>query len=81
MLYNTYKILEKQAKITLQNTAEILGENLVVPVEFDDAQSAELLLKTVEIAKNIDATFILKSKNEIFAHYIQDGFSGHPANV
>ncbi len=71
MLFNTYQELEKREKIFLQNTQDILLQNLIAPIEFDDEYSAKLLLETLQRDKDIKGAFVFDKKGSIFASYIQ----------
>jgi serine phosphatase RsbU (regulator of sigma subunit) len=70
MLFNTYQELEKREKVFLQNTQDILLQNLMAPIEFDDEYSATLLLETLQRDKDIKGAFIFV-KNSVFASYTQ----------
>ena len=70
MLFNTYNELVKREKIFLHNTQDILIQNLIAPIEFDDTYSATLLLKTLERDKDIHGAFILDKNSKIFASYV-----------
>jgi len=69
MLFTTYQELEKREKIFLQNTQDILLQNLIAPIEFDDAYTAKLLLQTLQRDKDIEGAFIFDKKGNIFAAY------------
>ncbi|MEM7315582.1 MAG: ATP-binding protein [Planctomycetota bacterium] len=66
---NTY--LEKRnARIReASSIADLLAENLTAAVSFDDPQSAEALMKSLEISPTIRGAVILNPDEEIFASY------------
>jgi serine phosphatase RsbU (regulator of sigma subunit) len=72
MLFNTYNELVNREQTFLHNTQDILLQNLIAPIEFDDNYSANLLLKTLQRDKDIKGAFVLDSKNKVFASYIEN---------
>ena len=69
MLFNTYNELEKREKIFLHNTQDILSQNLIAPIEFDDNFSAKLLLDTLQRDKDIKGAFVFDKNGKLFANY------------
>jgi len=70
MLFTTYQELLKREKIFLQNTRDILVQNLIAPIEFDDAYSANLLLKTLQRDKDVEGAFVFSKDGSVFTSYI-----------
>jgi len=67
---HTYDHLKIMSKTSISNTAQILAENLMAPIEFGDPDSAILLLNTLKINSIIDGAFIIDAKNEEFASFV-----------
>lgn len=68
----TYVAYEEQAKSSLFNTASILSKNLSASVEFDDTQSANTLLNTLQANKSIEGAFVFNKQKRLFATYIRN---------
>ena len=71
ILFATYQELEKREKIFLQYTQDILLQNLIAPLEFDDAYTAKQLLNTLQRDKDIEGAFIFSKEGAVFASYVQ----------
>ena len=69
---HTYTETKKQTLTSLVNMNHILAENLTAPIEFDDKDGAENLLKTLGIDKNIAGAFIFRNKDEKFASFVRN---------
>jgi len=70
ILFTTYQELVKREKIFLQNTQDILLQNLIAPIEFDDAYSANLLLQTLQRDKDIQGAFVFSKDGTLFTSYV-----------
>ena len=58
---------------SLSQLTKIMGKNLIATIEFDDMDSANSILNTLELDKNIEAAFIFNSDKSTFASYIALG--------
>jgi len=67
---NTTNELKTMSKTSLLNTADILAKNLTAPIEFDDPDSAKMLLDTLEVDSSIEGAFITDAENKLFASFI-----------
>ncbi len=68
---HTYIEYKEQAKNSLFNTANILSKNLSAPIEFDDTQSADILLQTLQTSTDIEGAVVFTKKKQLFAKYIK----------
>ena len=55
---------------SLSQITQIMGQNLIATIEFDDSDSAKGILKALELNKNIDGAFIFKDKDTVFSSYL-----------
>lgn len=68
----TYVEYKEQAKSSLFNTANILAQNLSAPIEFDDAQSANVLVQTLQANTDVEGAFVFTKDKKLFAKYIEN---------
>ena len=69
---HTFVEYQEQAKSSLFNTANILSKNLSASMEFDDKQSATILLNTLQANKNIEGAFVFTKDKQLFVKYIEN---------
>ncbi len=59
-------------KSRLINLSNIMAENLLASLSFDDRQSALNTLYTLKVDNSIDGAFLLENKKNEFAHFINN---------
>ena len=71
VILTTYTFQKDKSKTihALQEVVQIFSYNLSASLTFDDADSANLLLKSLQHDSNIEAAFILDAKKQNFASY------------
>ena len=65
----TYDMQKRSSIKSLSILTDIIGENLIASIEFDDVNSAATLLASLKKNTTIEAAYILKGDQEIFASY------------
>ena len=67
-------VAQKRVKVDTQNLinlSNILSENLIASISFEDKDSAKIMLNSLKTNKNIEGVFIFKKDNIIFTSYIK----------
>jgi len=68
-------IVDKKVKVdirNLTNLSNIISENLVAAVSFDDKDSSSAILNSLRVDSNIEAAFIFKNDTEMFSSFIKE---------
>lgn len=65
----TYKNKKSESVRNLSQLTNILAENLTASIEFDDAKSANDMLKSLKMDSSIKGAFIFKQKGKVFSYY------------
>ena len=71
LLSYTYVVQKNGSLQKLSELTDIMGENLIATIEFDDKESASTLLKSLKASKNIHSAFIFKDKSSMFSSYVK----------
>ena len=71
-------VAQKRVKVDTQNLinlSNILSENLIASISFEDKDSAKIMLNSLKTNINIEGVFIFKKDHAIFTSYIKQNFS------
>jgi len=71
MFTYTYYELQNDSKKSLANIADIMSQNLSAPIEFDDIESTNTLLYTLNVDPDIVGAFIFKNEDEEFTSFLK----------
>lgn len=69
---HAYNAIKNENITNLNNINKILSKTLEAPIEFDDVESAVVLLNTLKLNENIEGAYIFKGIDEMFASFIKN---------
>jgi HAMP domain-containing protein len=74
IFYNVYNGLKESEIHAASVMTEIMGENLKAAIEFDDQESAEIILKSFELNSGVDGALVYNAKKELVASYKRESY-------
>ena len=71
LVYSFYENKANRLNI-LSLTTEVIGQNLIAAIDFDDSASAKSTLSSLSLIKDIEGVFLFKDFDNVFSSYINN---------